>query len=338
MKTFHYIALPVTIVAACFFASPAVSDEQNALDYMPHDNFTAGWMATGDPMLASPRTIRYLLDNQLLLMEYDPLWFAGQSYSSYQGEMTIDIVQFNSASDAFGYYQMPPGDSIAPYLTDPETEFDTIRKINNTYYDGYRDRFYFKIYGEDKDWTNTLLDVAIYLYGRLPGTPTPADMVSLLPPDDLVRGTERYIRGPLGLSLVMNESDDRLARSLDSHGVEVGPSLAVGGNGDILDFKDYSYKAVAGEYRVSEGRYYLLLIAEYDDPETAGIVVDKMQEHFQNGNWRTVIVEPLRSGLHPQAFSKGKYIAFWADGSRVWLLWDLDNQRRLLEAIGQNDR
>jgi hypothetical protein len=89
---------------------------------------------------------------------------------------------------------------------------------------------------------------------------------------------------------------------------------------------------------VSEGRYYLLLIAEYDDPETAGIVVDKMQERFQNGNWQTVIVESLRGGLHPRAFSKGKYIAFWADGSQVWLLWDLDNQRRLLEAIGQNDR
>ena len=191
MKTFRYTVLPAIIVAACLFTSPAVGDDQNALDYMPPDNFMAGWVTSGDPLLASPRTVGYMLDNQPLLMEYDPLWFATQSYSNYEGEMTIDIIQFNSASDAFGYYQISAGVSTAPYLTDPEIEFDTIRKINNTFFDGYKDRFYFKISGEEGDWSNALLDVAIYLYGRLPGvgcrpicSPSSRRMTSFTEPRD----------------------------------------------------------------------------------------------------------------------------------------------------------
>lgn len=322
MKLSLRLFLPVLCVA--FVSSALDAEELNALDYLPPDNFVAGWEAGGNEFFARPEQAGFMLGETLpLLQEFGAVWYATETYyAGSDDELTIEIIQFPSNSDAFGYYQLSPvrhiekepspGITVVPYGLPPACEIDTIRRVGDRYLEGYRDRFFFRLTsGPGDNSPITLLDEALYVLSSLPGTSLPADMVSLLPQNALVRGTERYIRGPVGLDLLLSWKGD-----------------------DVFGFDEYSWKAVAGEYRLGGGKYCLLVIAEYDDETTAGAAAQKLQEYFQNDGWETVMVSPLRNGLHPRAFKNNRYAAFWPNRHRIWLLWDVPGMSELTSAFG----
>jgi hypothetical protein len=322
MRTFLLISLLIFIP---LLSSPAsAADEKNALDFLPGDNFVSGWITTGNEVMASPRTMGSEFKDNELLLEYNPQWYASETYSKSDKHMTIEIYQFANTSDAWGYYQLSnipvtnlkpsAGLTIAPYAVVPATIFDTIRKINNDYLDGYKDRFYFKLETDNGDDPSELLDIAIFMLALFPGEANPASMISLLPDRNISGGTERYIRGPAGFSTLTGFSVDK-----------------------IPAFKE-EWSGVAAEYRITGGVYYLLSIIEFEDSTHASTAVDNLQTYFQDKNWDTVIVPAMKNGTHPRAFSDKSFIAFWSDGKHLWLISDADNQNNLMSALKAYDR
>jgi hypothetical protein len=319
------ILLPLFLICLIFSASPARSEDKNALDYLPPDNFISGWEATGNEVFAHAEDLGYLLGASVdLLTEFNAVWYASETYSNFEKRMVIEIYEFDSAADAYGYYQLSnvnnipapttPGVEVVRYGLPPDTQFDTIRSIGNSFLEGWKDRFYFRVKMEDNQFPDQLLNVAIYLLGSFPGSSIPPDIIGILPQDDLVVGTERFIHGPTGLSMLLGWSGD-----------------------DIFGFDEYTWEAAGGEYRLGGGEYYLLVGVKYDEEGAADSAVESMQEHFQDDGWQTVIVPSMSSGAHPRAFQKDFCMAFWSHDNMLWLVWDVSSQEKLLDALHQQD-
>jgi hypothetical protein len=323
MKNF---ALIVTSLIFLLPLSPATfaQDEENALDYLPPSQFIPGWEKSDNEYFSHANGAGFMLGDILpLLYEYDLVWYATDTYFKGADEMRIEIFEFPSASDAFGFYSVSyisepdPADIYVekPYDMPPASTLDTIRRISGPEHDileGYQDRFYFRI-----DTTEELLDVSgiragTYLIASLPGQADPAAMIGILPATNRVHGTERYIRGPVGLNQLID----------------------IGGE-DILGFNEFDYKAVAAMYRLGGGEYYLEIIAEYEDAEIAGTALNELAGWFSNRDWDTVMVAPLESGIHPRAFSGEFTVAMWSEGPRLTLLWDLSDMETLGNALNQ---
>lgn len=324
MRKILFSAIAVIII----FSGPSVvaEDELNALDYIPPNQFISGWVAAGNEVFDRPENLGWLLgDGLFLLLEYEPVWFATESYERGADLMTVEIYQFENVSDAFGFYSVSnaafvelnpgPNEVNKPYDPPPASEFDTIRIINGEYIEGFQDTFYFRIQVIEEELHDTGIRAGLYMQGRLPGASIPAPMTGILPADNRVRGSERYLKGELGLDL-----------------------LTAWTGYDFLGFREYDWKAVAAEYRVSSGYYYLLMITEYDDNDTAGIAADRLQDYFEDQYWETVMVPPMANGIHPRAFENESFAAFWSKGNQLWLIWDCGSQSKLTDAITQHER
>jgi hypothetical protein len=303
-------------------------DERNALDYIPPSQFVAGWQAEGEEILAHPEQAGWLVgDDVYLLAEYDCVWVATENYSRGEDTMTVIIYEFPSASDAYGFYSVsyiePPDPEeieVHPaYHTAPPAEIETIRRVtyNDTeYLEAYQDRFYLRIIVAEDELNQSGLRAALAILGTLPGNAVPADMISILPGNNLIRGTERYIRGPVGL-----------ARIVGDYGYE------------LFDFTTWDIKIAVGEYRAGESDYYLAVYAEFEDSDAAEESVLEMQDLFDDLGWETVIFAPLESGIHPRVFMdemNDMYAAFWQTGEHVVLLWDISDPEVLAAALEEH--
>lgn len=306
------------------------STEKNALDYLPPSRFLGSWQATGNELVSSGRDVQWLLpDDYDLLQEFGLVMYATEIYSNSNKEMTIEIFEFPSASDAFGFYALSSigyssayiDDSqgvrvtVKPYSAPPAAEVDTIRIIENKFLEGYKDKFYYRLRIEQDTISQELMKVAVYIQGTLPGSAMKADLVASLPKSGLVFGTERYLRGVVGLNLLMDWNYE-----------------------DILGFGEREWKAVAGEYRLGGGEYYLLIVAEYSDNDSAKISADQLQVYFQRQGWEPVVTPPLSNGGKPRAFLNKTGAAFWATGKKLFLIWDTSSLTSLQSALKQQDK
>jgi len=315
----------VIFLAVCMLAVSTMSisaeDEKNALDYIPPSNFVGGWEANGNELLLHPNDAAFILGDDLpLLLEYDLVWFATETYGNYRDEITIEIYEFPSASDAYGFYGLSPtpyaekdditGIVVQPYGLPPTPKIDTIRNVADKFLEGCKDRFYFRIVQENM--SEDLYEIGVYMLARFPGSSTPADIIGVLPVDDRVMGTERYIRGPVGLDLLLQWNGD-----------------------DVFGFDEFDWKAASGEYRLGGGEYCLLVVAEYEDADSCSSATELLQGYFQDHDWETVILSPLENGAHPRGFSRDTCAAFWPDGNHLVLLWDLTDLEALSAALSQ---
>jgi len=320
------ILLPLFLICLIFSASPARSEDKNALDYLPPDNFISGWEATGNEVFSHVGELGYLLGDDVdLLTEFNAIWYASETYSDFEKRLVIEIYEFDNVAGAYGYYQLAnvnyipepttPGVEVVRYGLPPQPQFDTIRTVGTSFLEGWKDRFYFRVRSEDSELPDQFLNVAIFLLGSLPGNAIPPDIIGILPRNDLVIGTERYVRGPVGLEILLDSV-----------------------RGDIFGVNERTWEAAAGEYRLGGGEYYLLVGVKYDENGAADSAVESMQEHFQNDGWQTVIVPAMSSGAHPRAFQKDFCMAFWSHDNKLWLVWDVSSQEKLLDALHQQDR
>jgi len=318
------------LIALSFLPNPARAQDEgaNALDFLPPDHFKAGWVASGNEIFTDLAGAAFLLKNDIpLLKEFKLKWFATETYTDYEGGITIEIYQFPSASDAFGYYALSPIPHIKPsispdivvkpYDLPPPADVDSLRLISNEFIEGFKDKFYIRIKAENEDTRADLMDIATYVLGSLPGMAVKADIVSVLPKDGLVMGTERYIKGPVGLNLLLSD-------------------LSIGE--DPFGFDSYSPEAAAGEYRLGGGEYFLLVVFKYKDSDSCTAVANALQGFFSDMDWQTLIVPPMKSGYHPRAFSKESVSAFWPAGNNLWFCYDLSNAEKLTLALELFDK
>ena len=308
------------ILLLLLVAFPAMSDdEKNALDYLPTGHLFEGWVATDNALLLHPREAAYLLGSDYqLLLEYDPVWYANEIYSNFGDEMTIEIFEFESQNDAYGFYSLSPipytdlepspGVVVEPYGAPPPTKIESLRQLGTDFMEGFKGRFYFRIY--QPDLPETLTSVGTWLLAELPGSTLQSEMVGILPLDERVMGTERYFRGPVGLDLLLSWTGE-----------------------DVLGFNEYDWKAVGAEYRLGGGEYYLLIIAEYEDSDTASLASTRLLDYFQDSDFETIIAPATPDGHHPRAFQDDFCIAFWPDGDKLWFLWDLTDTDELMSAL-----
>lgn len=310
---------PIALILVTITLPGWTQDENNAFDYLPESNFLGGWFATDNAILLHPSEAAYLVGSDYqLLREYNLVWYATETYSNFNDELTIELFEFDSGNDAYGFYSLSPipyaetdpetGLVEDPYGVPPPTKIDTIRLIGTEFLEGHKGRFYFRI--RQPDYPETLIQAGTYLLMNLPGTAMPSDMVSILPADDRVMGTEKYFKGPIALDLLLQWNED-----------------------DVLGFDEYEWEAVAAEYRLGGGEYYLLVIARYDDTDTPTAISRRLLSYFQDYDFETIIAPPTSGGHHPRAFKNDFVIAFWPDGDKIWLFWDLTNEQALFTAI-----
>jgi len=303
-------------------------EDMNALDYIPPSQFVSGWQAEGDEILAHPEQAGWLIGNDIyLLAEYDCEWVATENYSRGADTMTVIIYEFPSASDAYGFYTVsyiePPDPEeieIHPaYHTSPPPEIETIRRVtyNDTeYLEAYQDKFYLRVIVAEEELNQTGLRASLAILGTFPGYAVPADMISILPGDNLIRETVRYIRGPAGLTRVVGD-----------YGHE------------LFDFRTWEIGIAAGEYRAGESNYYLAIYAEFEDSDGAQTSALEMQEFFQDIGWETIVYAPLECGIHPRVFAdemNDMYVAFWTDGEHLVLLWNMPDTGVLAIALEEH--
>jgi hypothetical protein len=319
MRYFFFLLIPVFLSMGGI--STIAQDEANALDYLPPSQFISGWVASGNEVFDHPDDLEWLLGDGLqLLLEYEPVWFATETYNRIDDEMVVELYQFQTSGDAFGFYSLSnaafkefvpdPYEVEKPYDPPPASQLGTVRIISKEFVEGYQDKFYFRIRTKEEELYDSGTRAALYLQMHLPGTSVPAAITGILPADGLVGGSERYVRGAAGLDY-----------------------LAEWNAYDFLGFDEYDWKAVAGEYRVSGGKVFLLIIGEYEDDDTARIAGDRLQDYFQDSDWETVIVGSPDDSIHPRAFLGLTYAAFWVKDNHLWLLWDLDTPTDLNNAI-----
>jgi len=303
----------------------AQEEDSNALDFIPPSQFVSGWIAESDEILARPEDAGWLVgEDAWLLEEYECKWIASENYTRGDDQMSVEIYEFPSASDAFGFYSVsyiePPDpeeiEVSAPYHSPPPAEIETIRQVTydeTQYLEAYKDRFYFRVIVSEDEFYQAGIRAALAVLSTLPGTAIPADMVSILPGDDLIRGTERYIRGPVGLSRVMGETGY-----------------------DLFDFNTWDIKIAAGEYRAGESDFYFAVYAKFDESDGAETTALEMQDFFQDTDWETVMVGPLSCGIHPRVFQDEIYTAFWPNGESLVLLWDITDGEALSAALEEH--
>jgi len=302
----------------------AQEDESNALDFIPPSQFVSGWEASGHEILAPPMRATWLLADDLdLLLEFDLQWYATETYTQGEDEMVVEIFEFKSTSDAFGFYnlsyiELPDPEAIEvepPYGNPPLSNIETIRRVtynNSEYLEAYQDKYYVRVKTKSEYLTVSGTKAALWILGRIPGFPGKADLLGILPTDNLVVGTERYILGPVGLDRIM-------------------PT-----NGyDLFGNNEYDWKAAAAEYRIGSGEYYLMVGVEYDDTDTAEAMVGSVSDYFTDGRYEPVLVRPFESGIIPHGYSGDNYLVIWSDGNYLWLIWDASDLDSLLAALGQ---
>jgi len=317
--------LIILVLALPYSQAAAQDDELNALDYMPPSQFITGWAANGDEVIARPLNAAWLLGDDLeLLLEFDLQWYATETYLQGLDEMVIEIFQFNSSSDAFGFYNLsyiePPDQDavevIPPYGSPPAANIETIRRVtygDEEFIEAYQDKFYFRIRSKEEYLNQSGIQAALWIIGRLPGFATQAGFLGILPYESRVVGTERYILGPVGLEKIMPTYGD-----------------------DIFGNFEFPWSAAAAEYRAGGGEYYLLIGVEFDDSDTASAMRGSLMDYYSRGaGYEPLRLRPFASGTIPYGYHNENYIAIWSEGKNLWLIWDATDLDALLTAIDQ---
>ena len=193
-----------------------------------------------------------------LFLEYGFERGVAAEYSGGGGEkVAVEIFKMKSGDAAFGIYTTNNYTSEREKqkekqikINQPKEENpkglkgDYFTVINDLAIEFYKGQFYGRI-ATDKEDRTTLMIFANNIMSKIPKHLKRPDALSNLPRIGLIPGSERYAKGVLGMSQILDF-----------------------GRGDIWGFNNGT-QVVAGEYRLTQGVYYSLAVIVYKQPLVA---------------------------------------------------------------------
>ena len=229
-------------VAAAIAAPPAA---QADLAVLPPDGFQGAWRRAGDARVYSGEELYQLIDGGAeIFYELGFERVTTQIYRSGDDEVGVELYRFKDPAAALGIYLARCGaESPAAGLTGRHTAGRHQLLL-------VRERFFLVVdnLSGRAERANDLVTFAREIASRLPAGHH-VDLLDLLPRPRRVPGSERLIRGPLGLQTFIQL-----------------------GEGDVLQLGS-RVTAVAARYKDEDGdgSHYLLLAPYPDEPAAARV-------------------------------------------------------------------
>ncbi|MGQ9801364.1 MAG: DUF6599 family protein [Candidatus Saccharicenans sp.] len=204
---------------------------------LPGDGFYFDWKKSGRLITFTRADLYNYIDGGAeLFLEFGFEKVYVQRYSSGQNELTLEIYEMESPESALGVYlakcgQETPVEGLAARNSGEESQFTILRE-----------RYFIHInnFEGQKELATVMLALARAVLTNLPPD-RPTTLLDYLPKENLIKNSERLIRGPYALQPIFTF-----------------------GEGDILQLEGKIF-GVSGNYLDEEGRIYTRIIIPYPD-------------------------------------------------------------------------
>jgi hypothetical protein len=229
--------LVMTFLAAVSLAFSATSD--GAL--LPPDAFAQGWSKDGSAKVYEGEALYDHIDGGgEVFLELGFEACSVQRYRRGPAQFTIELYRMKDAAAALGIYLMNCGRET------PEKAFLERHTVGRNQLLAQKGRYYLVATSPEAEpgMAQILVAAAKAVTGQIPKA-GPIAFLGLLPKEGLLSGSERIVRGSIGLQ-----------------------SIVTLGEGDVL-LLDRKATAVAADYKDKGGATHSLLIAEYASPQAA---------------------------------------------------------------------
>ena len=250
---------------------------------LPVDKEIAGWARTGETeRFEKGGLFGYIDGGAEIFLQYGfrelEMGRYARAGDRKAAEITLEVYRMESPADAFGIFSMKRAGDEKVSIHIPWPNWTSDSQVNFA-----REAFYVNLTGSgtlEKDIEEFAGAVAAKIAGAAPSLP----MISLLPKNHLIAGTERYIRGDL-------------AAQAES------PLLAE----DFWGFKDTA-RAVSARYGPSDARLVLILFGRDREPLTEKVKA-LFGEYLQDIQTVNGVIQGRNAG--------GRYFHFQQAGRRA---------------------
>jgi hypothetical protein len=251
------------------------------LDLMPPDGFLQNWEKSDPARVFTAADLYGFIDGGAeLFLEFGFEQLAVQRYrprtpatgnTRPQGQIQLEVYRMTDPTAATGIYLMNCGKES------PDPAFRERHTVNPFQLRFKRDRCYVIVNNLDGDKRNLpqMLEFGRYVASRLPAE-TPPEALKALPQANLIKDSQRLIRGPYALQAIYTL-----------------------GEGDVLQL-ERKVTAVAGSYEMPGGRYTLIL-ADYSNPAAAAAAFEHLRRNLDT---YLKVVERSEKALVFQDFDK----------------------------------
>ena len=162
---------------------------------LPQDHFEAGWQKSEKVRRFNPYSLYYHINGGAdLFLEFGFESLLVQYYAQSDEELTLEVYHMKSPESALGVYLMKCGQET------PIQGISSRNSSNRYQFIILKGRFFIQIYNATGD--ESLMPVMVSLTGLLlKNIPeeNPGSLFSLLPVENLIPGSERFIRGPIAM-------------------------------------------------------------------------------------------------------------------------------------------
>ncbi|MBC7349008.1 MAG: hypothetical protein H5U05_03445 [Candidatus Aminicenantes bacterium] len=219
---------------------------------MPGDNFYPGWKKS-DRLVTFTRAdlYNYIDGGAELFLEFGFERVYVQRYSSGNSELTLEIYEMESPESALGVYlakcgQETPLEGLPARNSGEESQFTILRE-----------RYFIHVnnFAGGQELFPVMLALARAALQKLPPD-RPIALLDYLPKENLVKNSERLIRGPYALQPIFTF-----------------------GEGDILRLEGQVF-GVVGSYLDEKGNITTRLVIPYPDETRARAALEHLRQNF----------------------------------------------------------
>jgi len=231
-------SLPLLVLAGVLAAAAWAAAADVIL---PPDGFVPGW-TKADKSVHFQKTdlFNYIDGGAELFVEFGFEDLVVQTYVNGVLELTLEVYRMESPESALGVYLLKSGKET------PVKGLNTRNTGDRFQITALRNRWFIHVNNPDglPEAVPAMTALAQKLTAGLPEGP-PVTLLDALPPNGIIRGSERLFRGPYALQSLYT----------------LGPT-------DILQ-QNRTIFGIAADYRTKTGEYYTRILVPYPDPAAA---------------------------------------------------------------------
>jgi len=228
-----------------------VVGEAAAQNILPPGGFVRGWEADGPPRMFVEKDLFNHIDGGAeLFLEFGFSKLLVQRYAGEKAELVLELYEMTEPASALGIYLMNAGRET------PWPEIPARNSSEDAQVIAIKGRYFLKVdnFEPGAALRPEMIALARTVLAQIPDLAL-ENPFSMLPDSGRVPGSERLIRGPVGLQ----------------------PFYSLG-EGDILELNGKIFGVLA-DYRSGEGPSFSRLIVSYPSPDAAAGVLKNLREN-----------------------------------------------------------
>ena len=236
------------LLTAFLFSGVGDAAAQNVL---PPSGFVRGWETNGPPRVFIERDLFNHIDGGAeLFLEFGFSRLLVQSYVAEKSELVLELYEMTEPAAALGIYLMNAG------RESPWPEIPARNSSEDAQIIAIKGRYFLKVdnFEGGPVLRPEMIALTRTVLAKIPDLPL-ENPFSALPDSGRVSGSERLIRGPVGLQ-----------------------PFYTFGEGDILELNGKIFGVLA-DYQSGSGVRYSRLTVSYPSPETAAAILESLREN-----------------------------------------------------------